>query len=204
MAFRKRNVAVGRSTQSPISETSDVTAPATEAVPPGTRPSPIDGRLTTSTGTASLDSITGHGGIPIGHSLLVEETGTTDYGGVLLKYFAAEGFAQGQKVLVVGVGEQWGRELPGIVTVEADNGRNIVSKPKDSDKMKIAWRYESLGEFGTSRRGVLIHSLDNKSSDICAIYSYGADILIQHLSGPLRQLPRQQRTSLHHSATPLT
>lgn len=166
MAFRKRNIAVNRSAQSLSSEGSAATVPAAPVFLPGTRPSPIDGRLTTSTGTASLDSITSHAALPVGNSVLIEETGTTDYGGVLLKYFAAEGLAQGQKVLVVGLGEQWGRELPGIISTEADDKSRTAAKGKDSDKMKIAWRYENLGEFGTSRRGVLIHSSNDKILDL--------------------------------------
>ena len=159
MAFRKRNIGIGRAPQPPRSEGYGIDPTAVSTSSSGTRPSPIDGRLTTSTGTASLDSITGHAGLPVGHSILIQESGTTDYGGVLLKYFAAEGLAQSQKILVVGLGEQWGRELPGIVAAEADDGTKLIVNAKDSEKMKIAWRYESLGEFGTSRRGVLIHSL---------------------------------------------
>ncbi|KAL9078430.1 MAG: hypothetical protein Q9157_002658 [Trypethelium eluteriae] len=152
MAFRKRNVAIGRTTQSSGSEHSDSTQNGSPSSFPGTRPSPIDGRLTTSTGTASLDSITGHAGLPVGHSILVEESGTTDYGGVLLKYFAAEGLSQGHRVLVAGLGEQWGRELPGIVAAEAGDATKKIAKDRDADKMKIAWRYENLGEFGASGR----------------------------------------------------
>ncbi|KAI9713149.1 MAG: hypothetical protein M1820_001134 [Bogoriella megaspora] len=154
MAFRKRNVGVIRNSQSP---NVDITGDASldkqaTASSPGTRPSPVDGRLTTSTGTASLDSLTGHAGLPMGQSMLVEENGTTDYAGVLLKYFAAEGLAHGHKVLVAGVGEQWGRELPGIVAPETDDASKRKSTVNEADKMKIAWRYESLGEFGSSRR----------------------------------------------------
>ncbi|KAL9088894.1 MAG: hypothetical protein Q9165_005951 [Trypethelium subeluteriae] len=152
MAFRKRNVAIGRTTHSPGADSPDSTQNESLLSSPGTRPSPIDGRLTTSTGTASLDSITGHAGLPVGHAFLIEENGTTDYGGVLLKYFAAEGLSQRHKVLVVGLGEQWGRELPGIVTAEADDATKKIAKDRDPDKMKIAWRYESLGEFGASGR----------------------------------------------------
>ena len=58
---------------------------------------------------------------------------------------------QGHKVHVVGVGQQWGRELPGCV----EHGRSHVGVKVDeavvrekTEKMKIAWRYEKLGEFG--------------------------------------------------------
>ena len=58
---------------------------------------------------------------------------------------------QGHAVHVVGVGEYWGRELPGLVR-EAEKGETeddkAVRRGEDKDKMKIAWRYERLGEFG--------------------------------------------------------
>ncbi|KAF2493829.1 PAXNEB family protein [Lophium mytilinum] len=144
MAFRKRNVGLSRP---------DSTSQSSAALEPtlGLRPSPIDGRPTTSTGTPSLDGIlAGHAGLALGSSLLLEESGTTDYAGMLLRLYAAEGVVQGHKVHVVGVGEHWGRELPGVVT-----GRESTDKGKrvGEDKMKIAWRYERLGEFGAGREG---------------------------------------------------
>ncbi len=113
---------------------------------PGTRPSPLDGRLTTSTGTPTLDNLlAGHAGLAGGNSLLIEETGTTDFAGSLLRYYAAEGVVQGHIVHVVGVGQQWGRTLPGLIG--AGEGEDKGSKK--GEKMKIAWRYERLGEFRT-------------------------------------------------------
>ena len=48
----------------------------------------------TSTGTASLDGLLGgHSGLALGNSLLIEESGTTDFAGALLKYYAAEGIS---------------------------------------------------------------------------------------------------------------
>ena len=58
---------------------------------------------------------------------------------------------QGHRVLVVGVGEGWGRELPGLMDTgskgekEEQGGRG----GDGGEKMKIAWRYERLGEFRT-------------------------------------------------------
>lgn len=151
MAFRKRNVALARSpAESPAAEapSSPVSHPAPAAPTPGTRPSPIDGRPTTSTGTPSLDYIlAGHAGLPLGNSLLIGETGTTDYAGALLRFYAAEGVVQGHRVHVVGIGEVWGRELPGIAE-ERDKRREGKER---AEKMKIAWRYEGLGAHGSSR-----------------------------------------------------
>lgn len=146
MAFRKRNIALSRSGDdtttlgaSPIS--------SQQQAAPGVRPSPIDGRPTTSTGTPSLDSIlAGHAGLALGSSILIGESGTTDYAGVLLRFFAAEGIVQGHRVHVVGAGEIWARELPGL----ADGNEGLEPNAK-KDKMRIAWRYESLGQFGGGR-----------------------------------------------------
>lgn len=54
---------------------------------------------------------------------------------------------QGHKVHVVGMGEVWGRELPGIA-----EGRDRDKKREESkERMKIAWRYEGLGAHGSTR-----------------------------------------------------
>ncbi|PSN61830.1 paxneb superfamily protein-like protein [Corynespora cassiicola Philippines] len=153
MAFRKRNIALSRSTEDPSNTSSPSSSPAAvtpvQSVP-GVRPSPIDGRPTTSTGTPSLDGIiAGHAGLPLGNSIFIEESGTTDYAGALLRFYAAEGVVQGHKVHVVGMGEVWGRELPGLA--DKDEERKIREKGGDKEKMKIAWRYEGLGQFDNVR-----------------------------------------------------
>ena len=167
MSFRKRNIGLsGPSGRPPLSAPRDpsvsVDLPRRSAIPssitpaqiPGVRPSPLDGRATTSTGTPSLDSLlAGHAGLALGNSILLEETGTTDYAGTLLRYYAAEGVAQGHRVHVVGVGEHWGRELPGIVGSANGTEEGETKSSGDKEKMKIAWRYERLGEFGAGREG---------------------------------------------------
>ena len=143
MSFRKRNVGIipGSSRDGPPSSPSN----APGATLPGIRPSPLDGRLTTSTGTSSLDQLlAGHAGLALGTSLLIEENGTSEYAGVLLRYYAAEGLMQGHHVHVVGVPEQWGRNLPGLSV----SGGSIHPAQTEADKMKIAWRYERLGQSG--------------------------------------------------------
>ncbi|KAK8163570.1 Elongator complex protein 4 [Phyllosticta citribraziliensis] len=150
MAFRKRNIGIGRTP--PGNESPVPVASAPPAVVPGIRPSPVDGRPTTSTGTPSLDGIlAGHAGLAMGSCLLVEETGTTDFTGALLRYYAAEGVVQGHKLHVVGFGEPWGRQLPGLVGV-ADGEEESSGGSKTKEKMKIAWRYERLGEFEAEKR----------------------------------------------------
>lgn len=172
MSFRKRNVGLSGPRQPlhqfPPASTSDFVqqtppsplittsgaAPTPNPGLPGVRPSPLDGRPTTSTGTLSLDDLLGgHTGLALGHSVLVEESGTTDFASTLLRCYAAEGVLQGHTVHVVGVGTQWGRELPGVVSshisgrggVVKDGGNDWVER--ESGRMKIAWRYEKLGDF---------------------------------------------------------
>ncbi|KAJ5098331.1 hypothetical protein N7532_005332 [Penicillium argentinense] len=150
MSFRKRNV--GLSAGADRSAASAV-QPAPPGVIPGIRPSPDDGRPTTSTGTPSLDNLlAGHAGLPMGKSLLIEENGTTDFAGALLRYYAAEGVVQDQKVHVVAVPEQWGRSLPGLIGTAESLEEKRSDKRKD-ERMKIAWRYERLGEFGAGVAG---------------------------------------------------
>lgn len=160
MAFRRRNIVVAQSKPgAPIQA-----APAVKQIlAPGIRPSPLDGRLTTSTGTRSLDSLlAGHAGLALGTSLLIEESGTTDFAGSLLRYYAAEGVTQGHTVHVLGAHEPWGRELPGLGSGEGKE----KEERKGEDKMKIAWRYERLGEFGAGARG---------GCSYFVIYVYGSE-----------------------------
>jgi elongator complex protein 4 len=148
MSFRKRNVVLASSGSTGSLPTDKDTATKNNAVStPGIRPSPVDGRLTTSTGTQSLDTLlAGHAGFALGTSILLEEDGTTDFGGALLRYYAAEGIVQGHHVHVMGMSDAWGKELPGLS--EGGSRGSGASKGIQSDKMKIAWRYERLGEFG--------------------------------------------------------
>ena len=142
MAFRKRNIAIGRPPGAiPGSEETSQTSAQ------GVRPSPLTSHPVTSSGTPSLDELLGgHGGLAVGSSLLVEESGTTDFAGALLRYYAAEGICHGHVVHVVGVGEGWVRDLPGVV--EDKGSRRSATSPGSDEKMKIAWRYEKLGQTG--------------------------------------------------------
>lgn len=148
MSFRKRNIGL-----SPGVDRTTVPSFSSTQSSPGIRPSPDDGRQTTSTGTPSLDNLlAGHAGLPMGKLLLIEENGTTDFAGALLRYYAAEGVVQEHKVHVVGVPEQWGRSLPGLIGSAESLDEKKSDKRKD-DRMKIAWRYERLGEFGAGVAG---------------------------------------------------
>lgn len=150
MSFRKRNIGISSGESRGPGQIA-TTIQSVESLP-GVRPSPDDGRQTTSTGSRSLDNLlAGHGGLPLGKLLFIEENGTTDFAGALLRYYAAEGVVQEHRVHVVGLGEQWGRTLPGLIGA-ADSADEKVDKRRD-EKMKIAWRYERLGEFGTGIAG---------------------------------------------------
>ncbi|KAK5634111.1 hypothetical protein RRF57_009825 [Xylaria bambusicola] len=143
MAGKRNSVISSPSSAQPARIKTD-TAPI-----PGVRPSPLDGRPTTSSGTVSLDNLlAGHSGMPLGTSLLIGEHGTTDFAGMLLRYYAAEGLVQGHQIHVLGLHEGWQADLPGI-----SNKSGSSSKPEASsaEKMKIAWRYESLGSAGAAR-----------------------------------------------------
>ncbi|KAJ6144608.1 Elongator complex protein 4 [Penicillium chermesinum] len=146
MSFRKRNIGVSTG----IDRNAAPTAVAQAALPES---NPDDGRPTTSTGCPSLDGLlAGHAGLPMGKILLIEENGTTEFAGQLLRYYAAEGVVQEQKIHVVGMPEQWGRSLPGLIgTADILEGKR--SDKRKDERMKIAWRYERLGEFGAGIAG---------------------------------------------------
>ena len=63
---------------------------------------------------------------------------------------------QGHRVHVVGVGEYWGRDLPGLVGAAVEKEERKKESGAEKEKMKIAWRYERLGEFGESSRGGIV------------------------------------------------
>jgi len=186
MSFRKRNIGLGRAENSEATASSTTVSrehgtsiaqdtPSAPPTLPGTRPSPVDGRLTTSTGTPTLDTLlAGHAGLALGHSIILEENGTTDYTGSLLKYYAAEGIVQAHTVHIVGTGEGWARGLPGLVG-PADHGVESVASHRggEAEKMKIAWRYEKLGRVGEAagQRGgsSLVFILDSSIEHICTV-----------------------------------
>ncbi|MDA4133216.1 MAG: elongator complex protein 4, partial [Thaumarchaeota archaeon] len=93
------------------------------------------------------DLLAGHAGLPLGTSLLIEEQGTTDFAGALLRYYAAEGLVQGHQVHVLGFAEGWKTELPGLAAERSGSKAEKLPSPSE-DKMKIAWRYEALGHRG--------------------------------------------------------
>lgn len=124
---------------------------------PGVRPSLITSQPTVSTGGADLDKLLQHLGLPIGQSLLVEESGTTDFASIILRAFASQGIIHNRiekdvlncHCIAIGVSSQWSKELPGLYkgsTKEQKKAKikeieNKVSVSNLNDDMKIAWRY---------------------------------------------------------------
>jgi elongator complex protein 4 len=166
MSFVRRNTVLSARPGRPPAQA----APTSEKqqLAPGIRPSPLDGRPTTSTGTSSLDQLlAGHGGLPLGNCLLVEEQGTTDFSGVLLRYYAAEGLVQGHHVHLVGYPPEWRHQLPGVAVPDSKS-KSAQPAPAPEEKMKIAWRYEALGNKATpgtavrgdSNQATFCHSFD--------------------------------------------
>ena len=67
----------------------------------------------------------------------LRKNGTTDYAGALLKLHAAEGLLQGHHVHVIGMPEQWGRELPGA-TGEIDKRESVKRDGRqDEDRLEV-------------------------------------------------------------------
>ncbi|CAK9436880.1 uncharacterized protein LODBEIA_P14020 [Lodderomyces beijingensis] len=137
---------------------------------PGVRPSLSTSQPTTSTGSSDLDKILSHQGLPLGNSLLIEESGTTDFASVLLRAFAAQGIMHNRitananakelhsHVIVLGMAPQWANDLPGLYKgsskeqkkakiaeneskVSVSNIAHGSNLPRGDQKMKIAWRY---------------------------------------------------------------
>ncbi|KAI1498165.1 paxneb protein [Biscogniauxia marginata] len=169
MSFRKRNAVISSSASSQSAASKTENAPI-----PGVRPSPVDGRPTTSTGTASLDNLlAGHSGLPLGTSLLIGEHGTTDFAGVLLRYYVAEGLVQGHQIHALGLHEGWRVELPGLST---DAKSSNKSEGTTGDKMKIAWRYESLASVNAQRDREALQRQNSSTTGSASIFCHSFDL----------------------------
>lgn len=137
--------------------------------PPGTRPSPgSPATIITSTGIPSLDDILG-GGLPLSCSLLVfAPDAHSAYGELVLKYYASQGLASGQRVCIVDARPDtflsecmWTLGSNGTVP-SAHSGEPTPTPPTSAEdeederaseydaKIKIAWRYEQMKQFQTT------------------------------------------------------
>jgi len=112
---------------------------AQDKLPPGVKPASTP---TISTGTGTLDALLSpHGGLPLSSALLVEEDGTGNYSGVVLRQYVAEGVVQGDKVWIGGVGDAWWRGVPGLAKQDKSSTKSTDAVKEIEEKMKIAWRY---------------------------------------------------------------
>lgn len=121
---------------------------------PGTRISPASNlSLITSTGISSLDDILG-GGLPLSCSLVFAAPDIhSSYGELVQKYFVAQGLGSGQRICVVGekaadfVGDvMWVSKSQVWKTPESEE----EDEGEQSQKIKIAWRYEKMKQFKTT------------------------------------------------------
>ena len=123
---------------SSISTGRDTTA---EKLPPGIKPASTP---TISTGTSTLDALLSpQSGLPISSALLVEEDGTGNYSGVVLRQYVSEGVVQGDKMWIGGVGDGWWRGVPGVAKQEkAAKSADTVKEVEEKDENCLAIRGE--------------------------------------------------------------
>lgn len=161
---------------------------------PGVRPSLITSQPTISTGGADLDRILLHQGLPTGCSLLIEESGTTDFASVILRAFASQGVHHNRiekdilhsHVIVVGMTNQWAKDLPGLykgsskeqkkakilqneskisVSNLSSNGTSTGATRSEND-MKIAWRYGLNKKSSEEQESLTAYEYYNNQFDI--------------------------------------
>jgi elongator complex protein 4 len=137
-------------------------SPSTEKLPPGVKPAST---VTISTGTATLDALLSpSSGLPISSALLVEEDGTGNYSGVVLRQYVSEGVVQGDNVWIGGVGENWWRGVPALAKQDK-NAKTTDTAKEIENKMKIAWRYgvnepKALNTAPTAESTHFCHTFD--------------------------------------------
>lgn len=193
-SFTKRNTVLSTAARTAARPTTN--QPKSEKqLAPGLRPSPLDGRLTTSTGTSTLDQLlAGHGGLPMGTCLMIEEQGTTDFSGVLLRYFAAEGLVQGHQVHALGFPPEWQYQLPGLAVpdTKSKSGQPAPAPaPAAEEKMKIAWRYEALGNNAASRGAG-----DSSTAPFCHSFDLSKRLASSSVKGSFQAIPTPGPPSL--------
>jgi len=165
---------------------------------PGTRISPASNlTLITSTGISSLDDILG-GGLPLSCSLVFAAPDIhSSYGELVQKYFIAQGLATGHRICVIGqdaggfVGDVMWFSKSQMSAWNAPESDEDEDQADQSQKVKIAWRYEKMKQFQTTvgdtiqngesfclpfelssrvPKDVIDEALDKKSCMLCRIY----------------------------------
>lgn len=163
-----------------LHNTLDSEKPKIDLEHPGVRPSPVSANLVTSTGCMDLDRVLTHMGLPLGTSLLVEEKGTTDFGSILCKLFAAQGVMHSRvnssningntHLIVLSLNQMFGKELPGVYKgskkevkkslineekkkLSVSNLNEQKSAPTRYTDLKIAWKYKYVDEMKQGKDG---------------------------------------------------
>jgi len=108
---------------------------------PGLSPSIYTSLPLTSTGNEDLDLLLG-GGLPIGTILVIEEDLSGNFAKLMLKYFLSEGLVYDHSLFIMN------SEQKSIVhSLPSFDMKISKSEPEckesDTDKMKIAWRYQN-------------------------------------------------------------
>ncbi|XP_050690332.1 elongator complex protein 4-like isoform X2 [Eriocheir sinensis] len=145
---------------------------------PGSRPSVHNSQLLLSTGMPSLDHLLG-GGLPVGSLLLLEQDRHDVYSKLFLKYYLAEGVMSGHHLTLASLDEA-PKTIMGSLPASTD--RDIDDEASNaaagSDKMTIAWRYQSQSAprtgLTTNRFG---HSFDLTGTLDAGLVS-GADVCL--------------------------
>jgi len=119
---------------------------------PGTRISPGSNlSLITSTGISSLDDILG-GGLPLSCSLVFAAPDIhSAYGELVQKYFVAQGLGSGHRICIVG--QKMAEFVGDVMWVSKSQVWNVPESEEEEDqseKVKIAWRYEKMKQFKTT------------------------------------------------------
>lgn len=145
---------------------------------PGIRPSTLTSQATISTGSNDLDKILGHQGLPLGLSMLVEESGTTDFAGVLMKSFASQGIIHNRldpkvsntHIIVVSLNSNWSKELPGLYKGSSrDQKKNKVL----ANEQKVSVQNLIDGNNQDAKRPKISNKPVNNDLDLKIAWRYG-------------------------------
>ncbi|KAF8912849.1 Elongator complex protein 4 [Gymnopilus junonius] len=141
----------------------------------GTRVSPASNlSLITSTGISSLDDILG-GGLPLSCSLVFAAPDIhSSYGELIEKYFVAQGLAVGHSICVVSEDpDGFMRDVMWFAKGQnTRNGNDSEEEYKSADqtqKVKIAWRYEKMKQFQTTTG-------DSDADSFCQVFELSSRV----------------------------
>ncbi|KAK9480388.1 Elongator complex protein 4 [Lipomyces japonicus] len=153
MSFQKRNAPIVSARVPSFVKSTLTSSSPVSPVSKFRRPSTlVPSYITHSTGTSSLDRLLLHDGLPLGTSLLVFESGSTDFASVIARCYAAQGVANGDTVVAIGTHARWGHELPAPADPASKSSKrrapsnnlnlsSLVPGGPSEKEMKIAWRY---------------------------------------------------------------